>query len=651
MATKNDQILSALDAIMHRLAILESATAAPQTVVATVSAPPTTNGHATTADAQNGASGRFHCAWSSCSRLYVKTNPGHVYCGHQDCPATRLNARDRSAAASAAYNGLPLTTIQETATTTKATAKKTTRKGKAGRRKATPTVSKAEFEARQAALDAAKADATATHALAGVLAKIAESNRGAVLEGADRYYNAVNNPTADGKSGQLPVFEGFKVGDHVVLLLNSVDRVIACEYAARPTPPSDAPKDAPKETPKRRGRPSNASKNAATTSVAASTVETATAVSDPQETDSDDDAETDPIDEMPASVGRATAYAAMTPRQQAMQILEWERAYPDLSDDELDILVAGGEIRQPAPRTVKATATVQTSADPSKLCPFCHGAKHPKYAQDEITAKCAERQYTLMTGTPAPGAMDLPGIVAFTEWKLRNLRRVFSYGKLGYVEFNPAASSQEDAAIVAEERAATAEASRALASVSAPQKVTSARKTASKRASKNAPMVVDEVIKASVPKVASRDSGDGTLTWSRSASGTADSDIDAKLEAASVKNGARKDTSHPTPSVRATAGASKSATSSDVARDFAFGPGTYRGTILKRSSTDNAIFKFHCDKSKADGWLEIGAEYTSGPMARNLSKVKAGQIIEIDIRAGKTASGMVAPVVVAARRG
>lgn len=31
---------------------------------------------------------RYHCSWSACSRLYVKTGPGHTYCGWEDCPAT-----------------------------------------------------------------------------------------------------------------------------------------------------------------------------------------------------------------------------------------------------------------------------------------------------------------------------------------------------------------------------------------------------------------------------------------------------------------------------------------------------------------------------------------------------------------------------------
>src|SRR5678810_478682 len=181
---------------------------------------------------------------------------------------------------------------------------------------------------------------------------------------------------------------------------------------------------------------------------------------------------------MPEQQGRAVAYAAMSPRQQAAQILEWERAYPELTDAELDILVAGGLIRQSAPAP---TATVKASADPSKECPICHGPKHFKYSQDQITAQCAERQYITMTGKAAPSALDLPGIIAFTEWKIRNLRRVFSYNKAGYVEFSAAASSQEDAAIASEEAEATAQASRAIAQVSAPQKRTTGRKSAPRK--------------------------------------------------------------------------------------------------------------------------------------------------------------------------
>lgn len=31
---------------------------------------------------------QWHCAWSSCSRLFVKDRDGQSYCGHQECPAT-----------------------------------------------------------------------------------------------------------------------------------------------------------------------------------------------------------------------------------------------------------------------------------------------------------------------------------------------------------------------------------------------------------------------------------------------------------------------------------------------------------------------------------------------------------------------------------
>lgn len=33
---------------------------------------------------------RWHCAWSACSRLYVKTWGGQSYCGHAECPASRI---------------------------------------------------------------------------------------------------------------------------------------------------------------------------------------------------------------------------------------------------------------------------------------------------------------------------------------------------------------------------------------------------------------------------------------------------------------------------------------------------------------------------------------------------------------------------------
>lgn len=31
----------------------------------------------------------WHCAWSSCSRLFIPTDRRYTYCGHPDCPATR----------------------------------------------------------------------------------------------------------------------------------------------------------------------------------------------------------------------------------------------------------------------------------------------------------------------------------------------------------------------------------------------------------------------------------------------------------------------------------------------------------------------------------------------------------------------------------
>lgn len=36
------------------------------------------------------STGRYHCSWSACSRLYVRTAPGHTYCGQPDCPATAI---------------------------------------------------------------------------------------------------------------------------------------------------------------------------------------------------------------------------------------------------------------------------------------------------------------------------------------------------------------------------------------------------------------------------------------------------------------------------------------------------------------------------------------------------------------------------------
>jgi len=525
---KNDQIMSALEQIMNRLSILESATTASSAVVSAVSATPATNGHTTVVTAERPAS--------------------------------------------AAYNGLPLATVQDTPPST--TAKKTARKGKAGRRRTTSALSKEEFAARQAALDAAKADGTATHALQGTLSRIAESCRGARLEGSDRWYNAVNRPTADGKSGQLPVFEGFNVGDAVVLTLNSVERVVSVDYATVPTPtppPSPTTTTTPATTPKKRGRPSNAAKNAA-----AKVAEGASAPSAPPS----------PAPKLAITYGSTTVATVPT-----------------------------------------AAPAKGKRSDPLKACPLCHGPRHGKESQEKITAVCAERQYVNATGNATPNILDMRSMVAFAEWNAKHLTRVFAHNKAGYI--NPVASSQEDAAIVAEEAEATAEASKALAKVSTPQKRTTGRKTASTRTVKNAPMVVNEVIEASHPKVESAESGTDTLHWSRSASVSSE---------------------HPTPSVRATAGTTKSATPPHVVYADSFGPGTYRGTIMKRSTTDKAVFKFHDDKSQADGWLEIGAEYTNSPMARNLAKVKAGQTIEIDIRAGKTASGVVAPVVVAVRK-
>lgn len=238
-----------------------------------------------------------------------------------------------------------------------------------------------------------KSDRTAASTLEGVLARIAESRKGAVLEGSDRWYNAAKLP---GGHGQEPVYEGFSVGDAVRLTLNAANRVLAVDRTPAGIPTgkgSGAHKPAGKTS-----KATKALKGAASAAPAPTADVVITKVSK--------DGTRCLIRGMFGWQPMPTAAPAPAPAPEAPKHPNAKRAKEGFRAD---------------------AAPAATSEDP---CDLCEGPRHFKGSAEQVSQECAERQWVNM-GHPAPTMTDMATMIPFMQWLATTSVATFAHTKAG----------------------------------------------------------------------------------------------------------------------------------------------------------------------------------------------------------------------------